>query len=123
LKINPKTPVAANNMAWILAESGGDLNEALKLAQTAAEGIPDAPAIQDTLGWIYYKRGAYKSAIASLNDCVRKDPGNATAQYHLGMAYMKNGENAKAKASLSEALRINPSFPGAVEAKQALAKL
>ena len=81
------------------------------------------PAIKDTLGWGYYRKGSYKAAIAALSDCVGKDPLNFAYQYHLGMAYFKNGDNAKAKASLNEALRLKPSFPGSDEAKQAISKL
>jgi tetratricopeptide (TPR) repeat protein len=123
LKINPESPVAANNLAWILAESGSNLDEALKLAQTAARELRDNPAVQDTLGWVYYKKGSYRAAIDTLKECVRQDPKSAVYQYHLGMAYLKNGENANAKASLSEALKLSQSFPGVEEAKQALAKL
>jgi tetratricopeptide (TPR) repeat protein len=123
LDIDPKSPVAANNMAWILAESGGDLDEALQLARTAAERLPDLPNIQDTLGWVHYKKGTYKAAIEILSDCVRKEAKNATYRYHLGMSYYKNGDRQKAKASLEEAIKLNPSFPGIEEAKQTLAKL
>jgi Tfp pilus assembly protein PilF len=121
LRINAKSPIAANNLAWLLAETGGDLNEALKLAQTAALAARDSTAIQDTLGWIYYKKGSYQAAIDTLTDCVRKDPKNPTYAYHLGMAYLQKGDKAKAKASLNEALKLSQSFSGAAEARQALA--
>ena len=123
LKINPKSPVAANNLAWILAESGSDLDEALKLAQTAAGELRDVASLQDTLGWVYYKKGSYRAAIDALSDAVSKDPKNAAIQYHLGMAYLKSGDTAKAKTSLGEALKLSTSFPGADEAKRELAKL
>jgi tetratricopeptide (TPR) repeat protein len=123
LKINPKSPIAANNLAWMLAESGGDLNEALTLAQTASRELHDMAVIQDTLGWIYYKKGSYQAAVDTFNDCVRKDPKNPTFQYHLGMAYLKKGDKAKAKAALNEAIKLDPTFSRASEAKQALAGL
>jgi len=123
LLIDPTSPVAANNMAWILAESGSELDEALKLAQTAAKKLPDLTSAQDTLGWIYFKKGAYKSAIEILSDCARKEPKNPTFRYHLGMSYYKNGDSQKAKESLEEAIRPGSSFPGIEEAKQTLAKL
>src|SRR5207248_7236415 len=35
LEIAPETPIAANNLAWIIAEYGGNLDEALPLATMA----------------------------------------------------------------------------------------
>ena len=55
LKINPRFGPAANNLAWNYAEHNGNIDVALSLAQTAKEQLPDAPAVSDTLGWIYYK--------------------------------------------------------------------
>ena len=51
-----RAPVAANNLAWIYAESGTKLDDALRLAQAAAAEMPDNPEIQDTIGWVYYKK-------------------------------------------------------------------
>ena len=50
-------PVAANNLAWMFAETGENLDMALQLAQAATRRVPEQPEIQDTLGWIYYKKG------------------------------------------------------------------
>jgi Flp pilus assembly protein TadD len=123
LNLEPQNPAAANNLAWNLAETGGDLDEALKLAQMAKDKLPKMTSVADTLGWVHYKKGSYAAAIDFLKECVSKEPKNATFQYHLGMAYFKNGRRAEARTSLSEALRLSPSFPGAEEAKQTLAKL
>ena len=57
LATSPRSVVAANNLAWLSAERGGNLDVALGLAQTAAQQAPDEPKMNDTLGWIYYKKG------------------------------------------------------------------
>ena len=49
-------PVAANNLAYIYAEEGTNLDMALQLATDAKQGLPDNPDVDDTLGWIYYKK-------------------------------------------------------------------
>src|SRR5438477_3152572 len=54
LSIDQRAPVAANNLAWLYAEDGGNLDVALQLAQSAKSGLPDSPEVTDTLGWIYY---------------------------------------------------------------------
>ena len=56
LKLDPQTPVASNNLAWLLAESGTKLDEALRLAQMANEKMPNNPNIMDTMGWIYLQK-------------------------------------------------------------------
>ena len=65
LDVNPRFAAAANNLAWLLSEHGGDPEKALALAQTAKEESPDNPQISDTLGWILYKRGVYQRASAT----------------------------------------------------------
>ena len=56
LKLNPRFAPAANNLAWILVEHGGNLDVALSHAQMAREQQPNDSHIADTLGWVYYKK-------------------------------------------------------------------
>jgi uncharacterized protein HemY len=83
--MNPRLVVAANNLAWIYSEHGGDPEKALQLAQTAKQEAPEDPRVSDTLGWILYKRGVYQRALALLKDSASKLPDNPQVQYHLGM--------------------------------------
>ena len=63
LQINPNFPPAANNLAYLYAERGGNIDMALNLAQKAKEQAPDDPHISDTLGWIYYKKNVPSRAV------------------------------------------------------------
>jgi putative PEP-CTERM system TPR-repeat lipoprotein len=123
LAIDPEMPVAANNLAWMYAETGGNLDVALQLAQTATRRLPDDPAIQDTLGWIYYKKGLAALAVPPFRRSVELDPKNPIFHFHLGLAYMKAGDSPKARTALQQALALAPDFAGATEAKQALASI
>jgi tetratricopeptide (TPR) repeat protein len=120
LAIDPRAAVAANNLAWIYAETGGNLDIALQLAQTAKSQLPERPEVNDTLGWVYHKKGLSALAVTPLLQSVQRDPTNATYHYHLGMAYAGSGDNDKARASLRRALSLDGNFSGAVEARQAL---
>jgi Flp pilus assembly protein TadD len=120
LQADPHAAVAANNLAWIHAETGGNLDIALQLAQTAKSQLPDRPEVNDTLGWIYHKKGLSSMAVTPLLQSIEKDPKNPTYHYHLGMAYAGNGEKDKARASLQRALSLDANFSGAAEARQAL---
>jgi tetratricopeptide (TPR) repeat protein len=123
LSIDPKASVAANNLAWIYAETGGNLDVALQLAQTARSALPDSSEVSDTLGWIYLKKGLYPLAVKTLRQAVEQTPTNPVFHYHLGLAYAKSGEPARAKTALQTALRLRPDFQGADEAKRTLGSL
>jgi Tfp pilus assembly protein PilF len=123
LALDSKAAVAANNLAWLYAEKGINLDEALQLAQTAKSQIPNQAEIDDTLGWVYFKKGLPGLASASFRQSVARDPNNPGYQYHLGLALLKNGETAKAKESLQKALALKKDFPEAEEARRLLAGL
>ncbi len=123
LAINPDFIPAANNLAYMLAEQGRNLDEALGLAKKAKEKAPDEPNVMDTLGWVYYKKGLYESAISELQDCLEKMPDNPTVYYHLGLAYYKNGNIEKSRAQLEKSLKISKDFPEAEDAKKMLSTL
>jgi Flp pilus assembly protein TadD len=123
LKLNSRFAPAANNLAWILAEQGGNIDVALSYAQTAREQKPDDPYVADTLGWIYYKKSAYLLAASLLKEAVEKLPNEPVIHFHLGMALNKGGDVAGAKRSLQNSLRLKPNFQGAEEAGNILSKL
>ena len=123
LKINPKFSPAANNLAYLYAEKGKNIDEALNLAQNAKEQFPDDPHISDTLGWVYYKKNIFSRAITYLKEANEKIPDSAFIRFHLGMAYFKNGDKDLAKQELKRALELDPKFPGAEEAKATLQTL
>jgi tetratricopeptide (TPR) repeat protein len=123
LNINPRFAPAANNLAWILVEQGGNLDAALSYAQTAREQKPDDPHIADTLGWIYYKKNAYLLAVNLLKESAEKLPKEPEVQYHYGMAQYKNGDATGAKKTLQASLKLSQNYSGSEEAKKTLAGL
>jgi tetratricopeptide (TPR) repeat protein len=123
LDADPSAPVAANNLAYIYAERGENLDEALALAKAAALRLPEEPQVMDTIGWIYYKKQIASLAIPQFQQCVDKDPKNAVYQFHLGLAHAQAGDTAKARAALEQALKLSPTFAGADEARRTLASL
>jgi tetratricopeptide (TPR) repeat protein len=120
LAVQSDYPAAANNLAYLMLEHGGNVNVALSLAQTARRGLPNLPNTADTLGWAYYYQGAYSSAISTLQEAVNADTQNAIYHYHLGMAYQKANKYADAKKELKTALQINPNYPQASQIKKIL---
>jgi Tfp pilus assembly protein PilF len=123
LAIDPRAPVAANNLAWLYAESGESLDIALQLAQTAVAALPDTAEVMDTLGWVYYKKRLSSSAVATFKRTVEKDPQTPVYHYHLGLAYEQAGENGRARESLERALSLSGNFPGSADARRVLSQL
>ncbi|MFP4446019.1 MAG: tetratricopeptide repeat protein, partial [Desulfosudaceae bacterium] len=123
LEIDPGFTRAANNLAYLLAERGRKLDEALELALDARSRRADDPYIRDTLGWVYYRQGKFEEAIRELRVCVEGLPDNATAHYHLGMALYRHGDNEEAGHYLERALDMEPDFPYADQAAKILDKL
>jgi tetratricopeptide (TPR) repeat protein len=123
LEANPRFAPAANNLAWLYSEHGGDAEEALRLAQLAKEVAPDDPLVSDTLGWVLYKRGIYQRALGLLRESAARLPGSAEVHYHLGMTHYKLGDRTAARQALSRALELSAGFRGAEEARKVLAEL
>jgi predicted Zn-dependent protease len=81
------------------------------MASQAAELAPEDPAVQDTLAWIFYKKGLYLQAEKYLKAALQKTPAKepvAQYQYHLGKSYLKSGETAEGQRLLASALKQNP---------------
>jgi Tfp pilus assembly protein PilF len=114
---------AANNLAYILADQGRNLDEALSMARIAKEKSPQEANVMDTLGWVYYKKGLYDNAIGELTECAAKMKDNPVVLYHLGAAYYKKGETIKAKTQLQKALSLKNDFPGSEDARAILSKI
>ena len=89
----------------------------------AKEKLPNSPYVMDTLGWAYYKKGLYGSAIGEFSDSLARIPENPAVTYHLGMAYYKSGDAPKARVELEKALSLDKNFAAAEEARRVLAEL
>jgi Flp pilus assembly protein TadD len=109
LKVNPDDPVALNNLAFIKAEEGGDLDQALTMAQRARQKLPGSNDVADTLGWIYIKKNLSEDAVRVFADLVRKSPNDYRFHYHYGMALMQKGDRSNARKEFEMALQDKPS--------------
>ena len=122
LEIDPNSDIAANNLAYMLAEEGKELETALKWAQSVKKRHPDNPAFADTLGWVYYKIGTLGLAREQLQFAVSKLPDNPTFQYHLGMIN-KDLKLPEAADALRKAVNSPKDFKERALAQAALKEL
>jgi cellulose synthase operon protein C len=125
LSISPENPLASNNLAYVILEQGGNVDVAMGMAQTARRGMPDSPNAADTLGWAYYQKGIYQSAISQFQEALRLTekrggPDDADVHYHLGLAYQKANQPALARQQLEKAVKLSPNN---ADARKALSDL
>jgi tetratricopeptide (TPR) repeat protein len=120
LKLQPDNPTALNNMAYYLAEYGGNLDEALRLAQRAVQKQTE-PIFSDTLGWIYIKKNMPDAGLQIFRNLVNKQPDNPTFRYHLGAAFLGKGDRDHARVELARAMELHPAPEEAEKIKQLLA--
>lgn len=107
LQIDPNAGLAANNLAWLYCNQGGDLDAALDLARRARQTLPKSPAVSDTLGWIYYKRDLYGSAIPLLQEATRGEPKNGEYRFHLAASLLAAGKKEQARSEIKAALKLD----------------
>jgi tetratricopeptide (TPR) repeat protein len=123
LAINPQCGPALNNLACLYCDNLGNLDKAYAFAQRAHQLFPNDPSAADTLGWIFFKKGDYASALKLFRDSAVGLPGNPEAQFHLGIAnYMLANEDS-ARETLQGALNLTGPFPEHDECQNCLAIL
>jgi tetratricopeptide (TPR) repeat protein len=135
LQVDQNAAIAANNLSWLYAVTGkGNLDEAVRLAQTVVQRNPNVAGYADTLGWVYYKKNLFAAAVEQLQKAVDLDEAvaratngspSATYHYHLGMALKGKGDKEGSRRALETALRLADKrpFADAEEARKALANL
>ncbi|MEN8210824.1 MAG: tetratricopeptide repeat protein [Thermodesulfobacteriota bacterium] len=113
LAINPEHPDAANNLAFILSENPASLEEAFRLAKSAKQKKPKDANVLDTIGWIYYQKGAFRTALSELEESLNLNPDSALACFHYGMTLHMEKEYEKARKYFKKALDIDKNFKNA----------
>ena len=106
--LDPKSATPLNNLAYLMADEGVELDEALKLINQALELEPEIGTFIDTLGWVYYKQGKYEDALRELERAVEKGPASGEIYDHVGDAHLKLGDKAKAIEWWNKALELYP---------------
>jgi len=113
-----------NDLAYLLASLGGDLDRALSLAQAAAEAPGSDLSTVDTLGYVYLKRGQPDVAVWQFRQAANDaDPPVPGFFHHLGLALFQLGKNDQAREALEKALSLDPNFDEAEQARQLLGQL
>jgi tetratricopeptide (TPR) repeat protein len=124
LRRDPRSIVAANNLAMLLVSQAQDQKNLSRAQQLATQlSGSDEPAVLDTRGWVDYKSGNFRQAVELLARANEKSSTSPVLKYHLGMAQLASGDAQSARKSLEAALSGGADFRGADEAQATLVKL
>jgi tetratricopeptide (TPR) repeat protein len=115
LEIAPEMPIAANNLAWNIADKErGNLDEALTLAQNCVDRNSANAGFYDTLGWVYFKKGLLSPAVEQLKKAVSLEDtdaqrsgraANPAYRLRLGQALASAGDKPSARKEVELALQ------------------
>ncbi len=116
---------AKNDLAYLLASDGRDLDRALQLAQDAHEAMHQSPATADTLGYVYYRKGLHEAAVRQFRYALGLSSGQILPvyHYHLGLALRSLGQNEEAVEAFEAALRVDGDFSEAAEVRRQIEAL
>lgn len=113
-----------NDLAYLLARSGRDLDRALALAREATEAPVESLAAADTLGYVHLRAERFEAAYWQFRFVTsHADPPVAGYYYHLALALIGLGREDEARDALKTALSIDPEFPESESARLQLSRL
>ncbi len=103
---DPDDPAVNNDLGYLYADQGKNLEQAESMIRKAVASDPDNSAYQDSLGWVLFKRGKLEEAREPLEKAVANSngSGDATLLDHLGDLYHRLNLLDKAVESWDKAL-------------------
>jgi tetratricopeptide (TPR) repeat protein len=114
LQRNPDEPGPNNDLGYLYAEQGKNLDKAESMVRKALQEEPDNYAYLDSMGWVLFKQGKLKEALEKMMRAAERmrseverlgnnpDP---TILEHLGDVYFQLQEVDKAEGSWRQALK------------------
>jgi len=106
---------AYNALGYSLADRGIRLQEARSLIVKALEFAPEDPFITDSLGWVEFRMGNSKEALAILTRAYKTRPDPEIAA-HLGEVHWSLGQRDQALQVWREGLKLDPKHQALLDA-------
>ncbi|MGC4028622.1 MAG: tetratricopeptide repeat protein [Steroidobacteraceae bacterium] len=103
----PDDPQVSNALGFTMADSNQRLSRAEQLVQRALKVSPDSPAIQDSMGWVLFRRGHVKESLPVLERAWFNSK-DAEIAAHFGEALWKGGDEGRARYVWQQALNAAP---------------
>lgn len=103
---DPDDPSVNNDLGYLYADQGKNLEQAEKMIRKAVAAEPENPAYLDSLGWVLYKLGKFEEALPHLQKAAETlEGGDATIWDHLGDCYNRLNRPKEAREAWDKALK------------------
>jgi tetratricopeptide (TPR) repeat protein len=99
----PDDPTVNNDLGYLYADRGKNLEQAEAMIRKAIEAEPENQAFLDSLGWVLFKRGKLREALEPLEKAAQGPQADSTIHDHLGDVYFQLKEHAKAQVEWEKA--------------------
>lgn len=121
VRAEPQNPMYLNAYGYTLTEHTKRYHEAYGYIKRALAINPDDGATLDSMGWVLYRLGESKKAIAYLRRAW-KTTGDIDVARHLVIVYLALNRRSEAKRVLSEALAKSPKNHALLQLQRRLAQ-
>jgi tetratricopeptide (TPR) repeat protein len=112
LKEDPEDTQANNDLGYLWADQGKNLEQARTMIEKALKEEPDNAAYLDSMGWVLYRLEQYEEARKYLEQAASKPNGqDATILDHLGDSLDKLGLKEEAIKSWQKAVQLEREKP------------
>lgn len=100
----PEDVSALNDLGYLWADQGKNLERALEMVRQAVEAEPDNAAYRDSLGWALYRLGRVAEAVVELEKAAAGEEPDGVILDHLGDAYQALSQVGPAREAWQRAL-------------------
>jgi len=83
IELNPADHGSMNNLAWVFATQGVQLEEGIVLSRRSLRLNPNSPTYLDTLAELYFARGDVEQAVQIIRQAIAQDPDQPELRAHL----------------------------------------
>jgi tetratricopeptide (TPR) repeat protein len=97
IAIDPDSPTMYNQYAWLVGNTEGDFDEAVRCSRKSLELQPDEGGYYDTLAHAYFGKGDYENAVTYQTKAAQFDPHSGLIQKKLEVFRKKLDEQKKKK--------------------------
>ncbi len=122
---NPDDPGVNNDLGYLYADQGKNLEKARSMIEKAIEAEPKNPAYLDSMGWVLFKLKEFEDARDWLKKATKLEDGNdSTIWDHLGDCHKELNATEDARGAWTKALKLakdekpqDPELIGKIEEK------
>ncbi len=106
-ELDPTDPGVNNNLGYLLADLGQDIERAEKMIRFSLAEDPNSHASLDSLGWVLYKRSRFEEAAYYIRQALKLSPReDPVLRDHLGDALYRKGDIQAAQSEWRAAVKM-----------------